>query len=109
MTDRVFVGNLSYSATTDDLRASFEENGFNVKDVTIVTDRETGQARGFGFVTLGQPGEATKAIEVMDGMTVAGRPIRVNQANEREPRGGGGGGPRKSGDRNQGRQRSDRY
>lgn len=109
MSDRVFVGNLSYSASDDDLRVAFEEGGFEVKDVTIVTDRETGQPRGFGFVTLGKPGDAENAIRTMDGHLVAGRPIRVNVANERERRGGGGGGDRRSGGgRDQGR-RHDRY
>ncbi len=106
MSDRVFVGNLSYSATDDDLRSAFEDNGFTVKDVTIVTDRETGQARGFGFVTLAEAGSASKAIQAMDGAEVAGRQIRVNVANERERGGGGGGGGQR---RDQGRQRNDRY
>jgi RNA recognition motif-containing protein len=89
MRDRVFVGNLNYSSTESDLKAAFEENGIRVKEATIVTDRETGQSRGFGFVTLLCP--VADAIAKMDGVTVTMRPIRVSEAHERAPAGGGGG------------------
>lgn len=89
MSERVFVGNLSYSLTEGELRAAFEENGFKVAEVAIVNDRETGQPRGFGFVTLVEEGSAKKAIQLMDGTLLARRPLRVSEAHERERRGGG--------------------
>ncbi len=88
--NRLYVGNLSFQTSTDTVRAAFESFGA-VEDVHLVTDRETGRPRGFGFVTMGTPEEAQKAIEGMDGQMLDGRPLRVNQADER-PRGGGGGG-----------------
>ena len=63
-----------------------------VSDVHLVTDRETGRSRGFAFVTMGTTEEAAKAIEGMDGKTLDGRPLRVNEAEQRQQRGGGGGG-----------------
>ncbi|MBZ0230878.1 MAG: RNA-binding protein, partial [Deltaproteobacteria bacterium] len=88
--NRLYVGNLSFQTSTDAVRAAFESFGA-VEDVHLVTDRETGRPRGFGFVTMGTAEEAQKAIEGMDGQMLDGRPLRVNQADER-PRGGGGGG-----------------
>src|SRR5437762_2756088 len=90
MTNRLYVGNLSFQTSTDALRAAFESFG-SVEDVHLVTDRETGRPRGFGFVTMGTAEEAQKAIAEMDGQNLDGRPLRVNQADER-PRGGAGGG-----------------
>ncbi|HVV86966.1 MAG TPA: RNA-binding protein, partial [Kofleriaceae bacterium] len=90
MTNRLYVGNLSFQTSTDAVRAAFESFGA-VEDVHLVTDRETGRPRGFGFVTMGSAEEAQKAIQGMDGQMLDGRPLRVNQADER-PRGGGGGG-----------------
>jgi RNA recognition motif-containing protein len=63
-----------------------------VTDVHIVQDRESGQSRGFAFVTMGSPAEAAKAISSLDGTNLAGRSLRVNEAEERQSRGGGGGG-----------------
>jgi RNA recognition motif-containing protein len=91
MGTRLYVGNLSYSSTADSLREAFSRIG-TVTDVHVVTDRATGQSRGFGFVTMGTPDEAAKAIEAMNGAPVDGRPLRVNEAEERPNRGGGGGG-----------------
>lgn len=91
MSTRLYVGNLSFNTSTDTVRAAFEEFGA-VSDVHLVSDRETGRPRGFGFVTMGTPEEAQKAIEGMDGQNLDGRPLRVNQAEERPARGGGGGG-----------------
>src|SRR5262245_29885061 len=88
--NRLYVGNLSFQTSGDAVRAAFEAFGA-VEDVHLVTDRETGRPRGFGFVTMGTAEEAQKAIEGMDGQMLDGRPLRVNQADER-PRGGGGGG-----------------
>ncbi|MBK9036391.1 MAG: RNA-binding protein [Myxococcales bacterium] len=91
MSTRLYVGNLSFNTSTDSVRAAFEEFG-TVSDVHLVSDRETGRPRGFGFVTMGTPEEAKKAIEGMDGQNLDGRPLRVNEAEERPARGGGGGG-----------------
>lgn len=91
MGNRLYVGNLSYHATPDSLRAAFSSYG-EVTDVHIVQDRESGQSRGFGFVTMGTPAEAASAIASMDGSSLDGRALRVSEAEERQPRGGGGGG-----------------
>jgi RNA recognition motif-containing protein len=90
MNTRLYVGNLSFNTNADGVRTAFEQFG-TVTDVHLVTDRETGRARGFAFVTMGTPDEAAKAIQGMDGKTLDGRPLRVNEAEERQQRGGGGG------------------
>src|SRR5688572_14094966 len=91
MNTRLYVGNLSFHTTADGVRTAFQEFG-TVSDVHLVSDRETGRSRGFAFVTMGSPEEASKAIEGMDGRTLDGRPLRVNEAEQRQQRGGGGGG-----------------
>jgi RNA recognition motif-containing protein len=91
MNTRLYVGNLSFNTNADGVRTAFQEFG-TVSDVHLVTDRETGRSRGFAFVTMGTPEEAAKAIEGMDGHTLDGRPLRVNEAEQRQARGGGGGG-----------------
>src|SRR3954451_7848889 len=96
MGNRLYVGNLSFQATTETLRSAFASIG-EVVDVHIVTDRESGQLRGFGFVTMGSAQEAQNAIAQLNGTLIEGRPIRVNEAEERQPRGGGGGGGRGGG------------
>jgi RNA recognition motif-containing protein len=96
MGNRLYVGNLSFQATTETLRSAFAGIG-EVVDVHIVTDRESGQSRGFGFVTMGSAQEAQNAIAQLNGTLIEGRPIRVNEAEERQPRGGGGGGGRGGG------------
>ena len=90
MSSRLYVGNLSYDTDTETLRQSFATVG-EVTDAHVVTDRESGRSRGFGFVTMATPDLAKKAIETMNGAMVDGRAVRVNEAEER-PRGGGGGG-----------------
>src|SRR6201996_2622120 len=90
MGTRLYVGNLSFSSTTETIREAFSRIG-EVTDVHVVTDRTSGQSRGFGFVTMGSPAEAQKAIEAMNGANLDGRPLRVNEAEERPQRGGGGG------------------
>jgi RNA recognition motif-containing protein len=90
MNTRLYVGNLSFNTTADGVRTAFEQFG-TVSDVHLVTDRETGRTRGFAFVTMGTTDEAAKAIQGMDGKTLDGRPLRVNEAEERQQRGGGGG------------------
>jgi RNA recognition motif-containing protein len=91
MNTRLYVGNLSFNTTADGVRTAFEQFG-TVSDIHLVTDRETGRARGFAFVTMGTSEEAAKAMQSMDGATLDGRPLRVNEAEQRQQRGGGGGG-----------------
>jgi RNA recognition motif-containing protein len=91
MGNRLYVGNLPFSATAETLRAAFAASG-DVTDVHIVTDRESGQSRGFGFVTMGNAHEAANAIAAMNGVSLDGRALRVNEAEERPQRSGGGGG-----------------
>jgi RNA recognition motif-containing protein len=81
---RLYVGNLPYSATEDDLRELFEQHG-TVQEVTLVNDRETGRPRGFGFVQMDDDA-ATAAMEALDGTDFGGRSLHVNQARERERR-----------------------
>jgi hypothetical protein len=90
MGQRLYVGNLPFSATADDIRSTFEGVG-EVSDVHLVVDRETGRARGFAFVTMGTDESAQTAISQLNGALLGGRPLRVNEAEDR-PRGGGGGG-----------------
>jgi len=96
MGQRLYVGNLSFNSTEETIRAVFAEID-EVTDVHVVTDRETGRSRGFCFVTMGTPAGAQKAIETMNGAVVDGRPLRVNEAEERQNGGGGGGGGARSG------------
>ena len=91
MNTRLYVGNLSFNTGAEGLRTAFQEFG-TVTDVHLVSDRETGRSRGFAFVTMGTAEEAAKAIEGMDGRTLDGRPLRVNEAEQRQQRSGGGGG-----------------
>ncbi|MEM6452053.1 MAG: RNA-binding protein [Cyanobacteria bacterium P01_D01_bin.105] len=81
----VYIGNLSYDVTQDDLREVFTEYG-TVKRVTLPTDRETGRVRGFAFVDLDSDAEEDAAIEALDGAEWMGRDLRVNKAKPREPR-----------------------
>ncbi|HEX2676904.1 MAG TPA: RNA-binding protein [Polyangiales bacterium] len=91
MGNRLYIGNLSFNANGDTLREAFSAFG-EVADVHVVTDRDSGQSRGFGFVTMGSPQEAQAAMTAMDGKMIDGRAVRVNEAEERQQRGGGGGG-----------------
>jgi RNA recognition motif-containing protein len=91
MGNRLYVGNLSFQANNESVRAAFAPFG-EITDVHVVSDRETGQSRGFGFVTMGSSDAAAKAIATMNGAMVDGRPLKVNEAEERQNRGGGGGG-----------------
>ncbi len=86
----IYVGNLAFAATDDDLRSAFEQFG-DVSSVNIIMDRETGRSRGFAFVEMSNSDQANEAIENLDGKDIAGRNVRVNEARPREPRGGGGG------------------
>jgi RNA recognition motif-containing protein len=91
MGNRIYVGNLSFHATADTVRTAFAALG-EVTDVHVVTDRQTGQSRGFAFVTMGSSQEAAKAIAQLNGSLLDGRPLRVNEAEDRPNRAGGGGG-----------------
>ena len=94
MGNKLYVGNLPFSATEDELRGMFEPHG-NLTSVNVIMDRETGRARGFGFVEFEDQSSAEKAMQALDGTDMGGRTLRVNEANERgggRPRGGGGGG-----------------
>jgi RNA recognition motif-containing protein len=95
MGNRLYIGNLSFSATAEEVRGAFEPHGA-VTDVRLVMDRATGRSRGFAFVTMGTDEEAARAIQKMDGVMLGGRPLRVNEAQDRVPRpsgfGGGNGG-----------------
>jgi cold-inducible RNA-binding protein len=87
----LFVGNMSFQTTEDDLRALFEPFGA-ITRVHIAKDRETGRARGFAFVEMANDEEAAKAIAGLDGKEVGGRNLKVNEARPKEERSGGGGG-----------------
>ncbi len=85
----IFVGNLSFQTTQDELEAAFAAFG-TVDRVSLVRDRDTGQSRGFAFVEMANTDEANKAIESLNGRELNGRAMNVNQARPREERGGGG-------------------
>lgn len=89
----IFVGNLSFSATEDSVRQLFAQYG-NVDRVSIVTDRDSGQPRGFGFVEMGNNSEGDSAINALNGYELDGRALNVNEARPKEQRSGGGGGGR---------------
>jgi cold-inducible RNA-binding protein len=91
MGTRLYVGNLSFGSTADSVRSEFARCG-EVTDVHLVTDRMTGQSRGFAFVTMSTQKEADAAIQAMNGQSLDGRSLRVNEAEERPARAGGGGG-----------------
>ena len=91
MGTRLYVGNLAYSVTTQELQQLFGQYGA-VRDATVVQDRETARSKGFGFVEMGSDAEAQAAITGLHGQQQNGRPLTVNEAKPREERGGGGGG-----------------
>ncbi len=103
----IYVGNLSYDATEHAVRALFEQYG-SVERVSIVTDRDTGRAKGFGFVEMSVNSEAEQAIAGLNGREMDGRPLNVNEARPREERGGHGGGGNQRRN-NFGGQRRNRY
>jgi len=87
----IYVGNLPFNATEPDVRVLFERHGA-VESVKLINDRETGKPRGFGFVDMA-PADAQTAIEALNGQELGGRPLRVNEAQERPQRPRQGGGP----------------
>src|SRR5262245_52373662 len=90
MAKNIYVGNLAWEATPDDLLALFQEHG-SVARAQVITDRETGRSRGFGFVEMENDAEAQKAIDALNGQEFHGRALTVNEARPREDRGSGGG------------------
>jgi RNA recognition motif-containing protein len=85
MPKKIYVGNLSYSTTEDTLRDLFTAYG-EVESVSVITDKFTGRARGFGFVEMGSEDAAAAAIEALNGQNVDGRELKVNEAHDRAPR-----------------------
>lgn len=92
---KIYVGNLPFSATESEVRDLFAQHG-TVDSVALPTDRETGRPRGFGFVEMPQA-DAQKAMQALNGFNMGGRPLRVNEAQDRPRTGGGGGGGRPGG------------
>ncbi len=91
MSSKLYVGNLPFEINDDELQELFSPHGA-VTSAKVITDRETGRARGFGFVEMEQEGDAQKAIQSLDGQDFKGRNLKVNGAKPREDRSGGGGG-----------------
>jgi cold-inducible RNA-binding protein len=91
MSRKLFVGGLSWNTNDDSLRQAFARFG-DIDEAKVITDRETGRSRGFGFVTFQSPDSARDAIQGMNDASVDGRTIKVNEAEERPRNGGGGGG-----------------
>jgi RNA recognition motif-containing protein len=94
MSNKLFVGNLSFNTTENDLHDAFAAHG-TVVEANLMMDRATGRPRGFAFVTMSSPEEAQKAIEALNGKQLDGRALTVNVARPREERPGGGGGGRR--------------
>ncbi|MCY4642846.1 MAG: RNA-binding protein [Gammaproteobacteria bacterium] len=91
---RLYVGNLPYSADKQTLQDTFSKCG-TVESVNVISDRDTGQSKGFAFVEMSSNAEAEKAIQEINGTSLAGREIKVNKAKPQEKRSGGGGGGRR--------------
>lgn len=91
---KLYVGNLNYQTTEDELKTFFAEVA-EVSRATVVRDKFTNQSRGFAFVEIDDPAMASKAIAALNGRSLGGRALKVNEAKPQENRGGGGGGPRR--------------
>ena len=91
MSMKLYVGNLSFQTTSDELQTMFAQAG-TVESVSLIEDRETGRSRGFGFVEMSTKEEGAAAIQQFNGKDMGGRALNVNEAKPREDRGGGGGG-----------------
>ena len=98
MGKKLFVGNLSFNTSSADLESLFSEVG-TCESASVITDRESGRSRGFGFVEMASSDEAAKAIAAINGREVGGRQLNVSEAKERTGGGGGGGGGRPGGGR----------
>jgi len=90
MSNKLFIGGLSWDTDDSGLQQAFSPFG-DIKEATVITDRDTGRSRGFGFVTFANPADATSAIEAMDGGMLDGRTVRVNEAQSKSRDGGGRG------------------
>ncbi len=95
MAKKIYVGNMSYDVTEDELRQTFEQHG-EVSSVSVITDRDTGRPKGFAFVEMPQDEQAKAAMQKLNGTSLKGRPITVNEARPKESRGPRGGGSRGS-------------
>ena len=91
MGSRLYVGNLPFSVTEEAIRELFAQDGRGVTEVKLITDRDTGRPRGFGFVEMNNSEDASTAVTALNGHTMDGRPLTVNEARERSSGGGGGG------------------
>ena len=91
MTMKLYVGNLAFQTTSEELQTMFAQAG-TVESVSLIEDRETGRSRGFGFVEMSTKEEGAAAIQKFNGTDLGGRALNVNEAKPREDRGGGGGG-----------------
>ena len=89
MSKKIYIGNLPFSSTEDELRAVFERHG-RVESVSVITDRDSGRPRGFAFVEMDEASAADDAIRALDGSELGGRSLRVNEAQDRNAGGGGG-------------------
>jgi cold-inducible RNA-binding protein len=98
---KIFIGNLSFNTTENDLQDAFAAHG-TVVETNLMMDRETGRPRGFAFITMSSPEEAHKAIQALNGSSLDGRALTVNEARPKEERSGGGGGYQGGRDRNRG-------
>ena len=96
MESKLYVGNLAYSTTEEELSTLFSQAG-TVQSVALIKDRETGRSKGFAFVEMASPADAEKAISMFHGKVIGGRPLTVNIARPREERGGFGGGGNRGG------------
>ncbi len=81
---KIYVGNLPFTATEDEIKGLFEEHGA-VSSINLITDRDTGRFRGFGFVEM-EDADADNAMKALDGQDFSGRPLKVNEARDRQPR-----------------------
>ncbi len=86
MSQKIYVGNLGYTVTNQDLSAKFGEHG-TVQSAAVIMDRDTGRSKGFGFVEMSTSGEASTAIDALNGVELGGRAMNVSQAKEMQPRG----------------------
>ncbi len=110
MGTKLYVGNLNYNTTEGELREVFAEDGRQVQEVAIIMDRETGRPRGFAFVTMATEADARAAIEALNGYTLGGRTLKVNESQDRRgPRSGAGGRGRGGGGGGGGGGRRDRF
>ncbi len=91
MGSKLYVGNLSYDTTEEDLREAFAADGRTVQEVAVIMDWDTGRPRGFAFVTMGSEADAKSAIAALDGQVLGGRTLKVNESHDKGGGGGGGG------------------